>query len=103
LGLSVVGLGVTVSSLSCASDSDCDSTTSRPTLGAAGMLALFGSWAYGMFDADDAARRFNASHGLETTRVGPVVAPVRGDKGGSVFRLDFLGRTKREVNGGHAG
>ena len=75
LGLSVVGLGVTVSSISCASDSDCDATAGRMTLGAAGILALFGSWAYGMFDADDAARRFNASHGLETVLVRPIIAP----------------------------
>ncbi|HEX6052941.1 MAG TPA: hypothetical protein VFZ21_26925 [Gemmatimonadaceae bacterium] len=75
LGLSVVGLGVTVSSLSCAADTDCDATTGRMTLGVAGMLALFGSWAYGMFDADDAARRFNASHGLTTAHVRPIVVP----------------------------
>lgn len=75
LGLSLAGLIVTVDALSCATDRNCESTTGGMTLGAAGMLALFGSWAYGMFDADDAARRFNASHGFVATGVRPIIAP----------------------------
>jgi hypothetical protein len=75
LGLSFVGLAVTGNALSCATANDCESTTGRMTLGAAGALAFLGSWAYGMFDADDAVRRFNASHGVPMASVRPVIAP----------------------------
>jgi hypothetical protein len=78
LGLSIAGLVVSVDALSCATDSSCESTTGRMTLGAAGMLALFGSWAYGMFDADDAVRRFNLNHGFVTADVRPIIAPHAG-------------------------
>lgn len=53
------------------------------------MLALFGSWAYGMFDADAAARRFTASHGLETAQVGPVGARCAGTNEARLFDWGF--------------
>ena len=77
LALTAIGVGVAAKQLSCSTDSDCESTTGRRALGAAGMVAFFGSWLYGIFDAGDAARRFNAAHGL-TTVARPIVAPDRG-------------------------
>ena len=74
LGLSVVGLAVTVNALSCATANDCESSTTGMTLGAAGALAFLGSWAYAMFDADDAVRRFNSTHGVLAASVRPVIA-----------------------------
>ena len=74
LAVSAIGVGVAVKQLSCANDSDCEATTGTRALGAAGMVAFFGSWLYGIFDAGDAARRFNSVHGLAAA-VDPMVAP----------------------------
>lgn len=76
LALSTVGVIVAAKSLSCAAASDCESSTVGMTLGAAGMLAFFGSWVYGIVDAGDAARRFNLRHGLVASDVRPVIAPA---------------------------
>jgi hypothetical protein len=77
--LAATGFGVAVNSLSCAASSDCESTTGKLTLGAAGMVAFFGSWIYGITDAGDSARRFNFRNGLAASFVQPLLAPgVRG-------------------------
>ena len=68
LALTAVGVGVAAKQLSCAAVSDCESTTGGRALGAAGMVAFFGSWLYGILDAGDAARRFNGAHGLRASR-----------------------------------
>jgi len=75
LALSVVGIGVAAKQLSCAAASDCNATTGGMALGAAGMVAFFGSWLYGIMDAGDAARRFNTAHGIATAGLEPIVAP----------------------------
>jgi hypothetical protein len=75
LALSVTGVVLAANSLSCAADSDCESTTGKMTLGAAGMLAFFGSWIYGIMDSCDAARRYNNRYGLAAAGVQPVVVP----------------------------
>jgi hypothetical protein len=75
LALSVTGVVLAASSLSCASDSNCESTTGKMTLGAAGMLAFFGSWIYGVMDSGDAARRYNNRYGLAVSGVRPVIVP----------------------------
>ena len=79
LALTAIGIGVAAKQLSCATDGDCESSASSRTLGAAGMVAFFGSWLYGIFDAGDAARRFNAAHGFATA-IEPVVAPAPGGR-----------------------
>ena len=78
LAFAAVGAGVAAKQLSCATASDCDSSTGGLALGAAGMVAFFGSWIYGIIDAGDAARRFNSAHGLMVAAVEPLVLPVRG-------------------------
>jgi hypothetical protein len=75
LALSVTGVVLAASSLSCAADSECESTTGKMTLGAAGMLAFFGSWIYGIMDSDDAARRYNNRYGLTASGVRPIIVP----------------------------
>ena len=80
LALSVTGAVLAANSLSCAADSSCESTPAKMTLGAAGMLAFFGSWIYGVIDAGDAARRFNDRHGLAASGVRPIIVP-RMDRG----------------------
>ena len=89
LGLSVVGLAVTVNALSCATDDDCNSSTGDMTLGAVGALAFLGSWAYGMFDADDAVRRFNANVGIPVAGVRPVIAPAQSGRTRLGFSVAF--------------
>jgi hypothetical protein len=74
LALTAVGIGVASKQLSCATASDCKSTTGGMALGAAGMVAFFGSWLYGIMDASDAARRFNSTHGL-ASNVEPFISP----------------------------
>jgi hypothetical protein len=49
------------------------------TLGAAGMVAFFGSWLYGIMDAGDSARRFNTAHG-PASGIEPLVAPGEGGR-----------------------
>ena len=80
LMLTAVGVGVAARQLSCATASDCESTTGGLALGAAGTVAFFGSWIYSIVDAGDAARRFNSSHGLIATGVKPFVAPAGGGR-----------------------
>lgn len=43
-------------------------------LGAAGMVAFFGSWLYSIMDSGDSARRFNSAHGF-AAGIEPFVAP----------------------------
>lgn len=78
LALSIVGIGVAGKQLTCAAASDCSPTTGGMALGAAGMVAFFGSWLYGIMDAADAARRFNMAHGVTTAGLEPIVAPGAG-------------------------
>lgn len=73
--LSATGFAVAVNALSCAASSDCESTTGKMTLGAAGMVAFFGSWVYGITDAGDAARRFNLRNSLAASDVRPLLSP----------------------------
>jgi len=80
LALTAVGVGVAANQLSCAAASDCKSTTGGMALGAAGAVAFFGSWLYGIMDAGDSARRFNAVHGLASARVQPLVVPASGGR-----------------------
>jgi len=75
LALSLTGVVLAANSLSCASDSSCESTSGKMTLGAVGMLAFFGSWIYGIVDAGDAARRYNDGHGLASSGVRPIIVP----------------------------
>ncbi|HUQ79820.1 MAG TPA: hypothetical protein VM076_01715 [Gemmatimonadaceae bacterium] len=51
-------------------------STGGTTLGAAGMVAFFGSWLYSVMDAGAAARRFNSALGLGVA-VLPMVPHVR--------------------------
>lgn len=76
LVLSAVGVALAAKQLSCATASDCESTAGGMALGAAGMVAFFGSWLYGIVDAGDAARRFNATHGLAVAGIEPFLAPA---------------------------
>jgi len=87
LALSTVGVVVAARSLSCAAASDCESSTGGMTLGAAGMLAFFGSWLYGIVDAGDAARRFNLRNGIAASGVRPIVVP--GARGRTQLGLSF--------------
>ena len=80
LALSMVGIGVAAKQLSCAAASDCNPTSGGMALGAAGMVAFFGSWLYGIMDAGDAARRFNTAHGVITAGLEPIVAPGAGGR-----------------------
>jgi hypothetical protein len=80
LALTAVGVGVAAKQLSCATASDCKSTTGGMAIGAAGMVAFFGSWLYGIMDAGDAARRFNLMHGLASADVQPLVVPATGGR-----------------------
>lgn len=75
LAASIVGIAVAGKQLSCAAASDCKATSGGLALGAAGMVAFFGSWIYGIMDASDAARRFNLAHGVGTVSLEPIVAP----------------------------
>ena len=75
--IAAVGVGVAANQLSCATSSTCDSTTGGMALGAAGMVAFFGSWLYGIMDAGDSARRFNSAHRL-AGGIEPLVAPGAG-------------------------
>jgi hypothetical protein len=79
LAITAVGGAVAVKQLSCATASDCRSTSGGMALGAAGAVAFFGSWLFGVMDAGDAARRFNASRGLVAT-ARPLVAPAAGGR-----------------------
>jgi hypothetical protein len=73
--LAGTGFGLAVNSLSCAASAECESSTGKLTLGAAGMVAFFGSWIYGITDAGDAARRFNLRNRLAASGVRPLLAP----------------------------
>jgi hypothetical protein len=75
LAVSVVGIGVAGKQLSCAASSDCSAARGSMALGAAGMVAFFGAWLYGIMDAADAAGRFNVAHGVTTVAFEPIVAP----------------------------
>jgi hypothetical protein len=89
LAIAATGGAIAVHSLSCAAASDCDMSTGGRLLGAAGMLAYFSSWIYGIVDAGDAARRFNDRPAVMAAR--PFVAPDR--HGGT--RLGFTVRLPR--------
>jgi hypothetical protein len=78
LTASVVGIAVAAKQLSCAAASDCKATGGGMALGAAGMVAFFGSWIYGIVDAADAARRFNLAHGVGIAALEAIVAPGAG-------------------------
>lgn len=71
LALSAVGGAVAAHALSCASARDCEMSTGGRALGAAGMVAFFGSWIYGIMDAGDAARRFNDRIGIVASNARP--------------------------------
>ena len=75
LAIAATGGAIAVHSLSCAAASDCTMSTGGRVLGAAGMLAYFSSWIYGIVDAGDAARRFNDRPAVMAAR--PFVAPDR--------------------------
>lgn len=79
LAIAAVGAGVAAKQLSCATSGSCESTTGGMTLGAAGMVAFFGSWLYSIMDAGDSARRFNSAHGL-ALGIEPLVAPGAGGR-----------------------
>jgi hypothetical protein len=89
LAIAATGGAIAVHSLSCAAASDCAMSTGGRVLGAAGMLAYFSSWIYGIVDAGDAARRFNDRPAVMAVR--PFVAP---DRHGST-RLGFTVRLPR--------
>jgi hypothetical protein len=80
LGGLVLGVAATTSSvgISCDDDFDCEDDTNYLPM-AAGYLAYFGSWIYGIIDADDSAGRMNTKRGLARAvpgNVSPVVAPA---------------------------
>ncbi|CAN5456952.1 hypothetical protein BH09GEM1_BH09GEM1_47450 [soil metagenome] len=59
---------------------------------AVGTLVYLGTWAYGLMDAGDAARRHNMSGGVKEARVIPTVERLHGDGGdvtGVGFKLRF--------------
>jgi hypothetical protein len=80
LALTAAGVAMAAKQLSCATASDCEATTGGMALGAAGAVAFFGSWIYGIMDAGDAARRFNSVHGLVAAGARPFVAPAGGGR-----------------------
>lgn len=80
LAVTAVGVGIAAKQLSCATAADCKSTTGGMALGAAGTVAFFGSWLYGIMDAGDAARRFNSAHGIVAIDIEPMVLPARGGR-----------------------
>lgn len=77
LGGMFVGTAMTAGSISasCSGFSCQDDTNYLPM--AVGYLAFFGSWIYGILDADDSARRMNARRGLSsaTIHAEPVIQP----------------------------
>lgn len=85
LGGLVLGVAATTASVgvSCDDDFNCEDDTNYLPM-AAGYLLYFGSWIYGIIDADDSAARMNAKRGLARVlpeNVSPVVAP--GGRGGT--------------------
>jgi hypothetical protein len=76
MATALVGVVVAGTELSCATAPDCEPNTGGMALGAAGMIAFFGSWLYSVMDAGDAAERFNVSHGLVAT-LRPMVPDMR--------------------------
>ena len=74
LAVAAAGAAVAAKQLSCATASDCASTTGGMALGAAGAVVFFGSWIFGITDAGDAARRFNSIRGVVAAAT-PFIAP----------------------------
>jgi hypothetical protein len=75
LALAAVGGAVAGHALSCASATDCEMSNGGRALGAAGMLAFFGSWVYGIVDAGDSARRFNDRAAVVASAARPIIEP----------------------------
>ena len=75
LALSTAGMVLAGRALSCSAAADCEPSTGGMALGAAGTLAFFGSWIYGIVDAGDSARRFNLRNGIAAAEVSPMVGP----------------------------
>lgn len=78
----ILGFAMTSSSagISCDDDFNCqDDTNYAPA--ALGYLTYFGTWIYGIIDADDSANRMNARRGLAqvlSSDVAPLVAAAGG-------------------------
>jgi hypothetical protein len=78
----ILGFAMTSSSagISCDDDLDCqDDTNYVPA--ALGYLTYFGTWIYGIIDADDSANRMNSKRGLAQALSGDV-APLVSSSGG---------------------
>jgi hypothetical protein len=73
LVLGAAGGAVAGHALSCGSATDCEMSNGGRALGAAGMLAFFGSWIYGIVDSGDAARRTNDRRGTVASMARPII------------------------------
>ncbi|HEX2209800.1 MAG TPA: hypothetical protein VHG93_19120 [Longimicrobium sp.] len=76
LGGLMLGVAMSASSVgvSCDDDFDCRDDTNYAPM-ALGYLAYFGTWVYGIIDADDSAHRMNSRRGLAQVLPGGV-APL---------------------------
>lgn len=75
LGGLILGTAMTTNSISASCDYDeltCSDDTNYLPM-AVGYLAFFGTWVYGIIDADDSAQRMNAKRGMAQVLDGPVV------------------------------
>jgi hypothetical protein len=83
LGGLILGTAMTTNSIGASCDYDeftCSDDTNYLPM-AVGYLAFFGTWVYGIIDADDSANRMNAKHGLAQVLSGDV-APLVASTGG---------------------
>ena len=75
LGGLILGTAMTTNSISASCDYDeftCSDDTNYLPM-AVGYLAFFGTWVYGIIDADDSAQRMNAKRGMAQVLDGTVV------------------------------
>jgi hypothetical protein len=78
----ILGVAMTSSSVgvSCDDDFSCQDDTNYAPM-ALGYLTYFGTWIYGIIDADDSANRMNAKRGIAQVLSGDV-APLVASAGG---------------------
>jgi hypothetical protein len=84
MGGLILGTAMTTNSISASCDYDeltCSDDTNYVPM-AVGYLAFFGTWIYGIIDADDSAQRMNAKRGLTRVLDGDVAPLVASSSGG---------------------
>ncbi len=82
LGGLVLGTALSVDSVGCDEDLNCDTDPSYLPM-AAGYLLYLGSWVYGITDASNSADRMNASRGISIRGVEVQPAVAAGASGGT--------------------